>query len=314
MKLKSRHLLGLQEMSKEEIELILDNAIGFKEIFTRTVKKVPTLRGKTVVNLFFENSTRTRTSFEIAAKRLSADVINFSVSTSSVTKGESLLDTARTIEAMGSDFIVMRHSCPGAPHLLSKRLKSAIINAGDGCHEHPSQGLLDLFTMREHKGKIAGLKVVILGDILHSRVARSNIWGLSKLGANITVVGPKTLIPPHIEKLGVAVCYDLKKGIKDADVINLLRIQLERQRKNFFPSIREYKLLYGLTQERMKYAKPDVLIMHPGPINRGVEISQEVADGPYSVITEQVTNGVAIRMSILYLLSGGGDKSVEDIN
>ena len=314
MKLKSRHLLGLQEMSKEEIELILDNAIGFKEIFTRTVKKVPTLRGKTVVNLFFENSTRTRTSFEIAAKRLSADVINFSVSTSSVTKGESLLDTARTIEAMGSDFIVMRHSCPGAPHLLSKRLKSAIINAGDGCHEHPSQGLLDLFTMREHKGKIAGLKVVILGDILHSRVARSNIWGLSKLGANITVVGPKTLIPPYIEKLGVAVCYDLKKGIKDADVINLLRIQLERQRKNFFPSIREYKLLYGLTQERMKYAKPDVLIMHPGPINRGVEISQEVADGPYSVITEQVTNGVAIRMSILYLLSGGGDKSVEDIN
>jgi len=314
MKLKSRHLLGLQEMSKEEIELILDNAIGFKEIFTRTVKKVPTLRGKTVVNLFFENSTRTRTSFEIAAKRLSADVINFSVSTSSVTKGESLLDTARTIEAMGSDFIVMRHSCPGAPHLLSKRLKSAIINAGDGCHEHPSQGLLDLFTMREHKKKIAGLKVVILGDILHSRVARSNIWGLSKLGAKVTVVGPKTLIPPHIEKLGVEICYDLKKGIKDADVINLLRIQLERQRKNLFPSIREYKLLYGLTQERMKYAKPDVLIMHPGPINRGVEISQEVADGPYSVIIEQVTNGVAIRMSILYLLSGGGDKSVEDIN
>jgi len=314
MKLKSRHLLGLQEMSKEEIELILDNAIGFKEIFTRTVKKVPTLRGKTVVNLFFENSTRTRTSFEIAAKRLSADVINFSVSTSSVTKGESLLDTARTIEAMGSDFIVMRHSCPGAPHLLSKRLKSAIINAGDGCHEHPSQGLLDLFTMREHKRKIADLKVVILGDILHSRVARSNIWGLSKLGAKVTVVGPKTLIPPHIEKLGVEICYDLKKGIKDADVINLLRIQLERQRKNLFPSIREYKLLYGLTQERMKYAKPDVLIMHPGPINRGVEISQEVADGPYSVIIEQVTNGVAIRMSILYLLSGGGDKSVEDIN
>jgi aspartate carbamoyltransferase catalytic subunit len=314
MKLKSRHLLGLQEMSKEEIELILDNAVGFKEIFTRTVKKVPTLRGKTVVNLFFENSTRTRTSFEIAAKRLSADVINFSVSTSSVTKGESLLDTARTIEAMGSDFIVMRHSCPGAPHLLSKRLKSAIINAGDGCHEHPSQGLLDLFTMREHKKKIAGLKVVILGDILHSRVARSNIWGLSKLGAKVTVVGPKTLIPPHIEKLGVEICYDLKKGIKDADVINLLRIQLERQRKNLFPSIREYKLLYGLTQERMKYAKPDVLIMHPGPINRGVEISQEVADGPYSVIIEQVTNGVAIRMSILYLLSGGGDKSVEDIN
>lgn len=314
MKLKSRHLLGLQEMSKEEIELILDNAVGFKEIFTRTVKKVPTLRGKTVVNLFFENSTRTRTSFEIAAKRLSADVINFSVSTSSVTKGESLLDTARTIEAMGSDFIVMRHSCPGAPHLLCKHLKSSIINAGDGCHEHPSQGLLDLFTMREHKEKIAGLKVVILGDILHSRVARSNIWGLTKLGAKVTVVGPKTLIPPYIEKLGVEVCYDLKKGIKDADVINLLRIQLERQRKNLFPSIREYKLLYGLTQERMKYAKPDVLIMHPGPINRGVEISQEVADGPYSVITEQVTNGVAIRMSILYLLSGGGDKSVEDIN
>ncbi len=313
MKLKSRHLLGLEHISKAEIELILDNAVAFKEIFTRTIKKVPTLRGKTVVNLFFEDSTRTRTSFEIAAKRLSADVINFSVSTSSVKKGESLLDTARTIEAMGSDFIVMRHSCPGAPHLLSKRLRSAIINAGDGCHEHPSQGLLDLFTMREHKGRIAGLRVAILGDILHSRVARSNIWGLTKMGAKVVLVGPKTLIPSFAERLGVEVCYDLREGIKNADVINLLRIQLERQKKNLFPSIREYKLLYGLTKKRLKCAKDDVLIMHPGPINRGVEISQDVADGPYSVITEQVTNGVATRMSILYLLSGG-EKSVTTTN
>lgn len=299
-----RHLLGLEQLTPKEIELILDNAASMKEIFTRTVKKVPTLRGKTVCNLFFENSTRTRTSFEIAAKRLSADVVNFNVATSSVAKGESLLDTARTIQAMGVDFVVMRHSCPGTPHLLSKRLNMSVINAGDGAHEHPTQGLLDVFTMREKKGRIAGLKVAIVGDILHSRVARSNIWALTKLGAKVALVGPSTLVPREFEKLGCEIHYDLESGIRDADVINLLRIQLERQRKNLFPSIREYRLLYGLTRERLQWAKPDVLIMHPGPVNRGVEISQEVADGEHSVISEQVTNGIAVRMAVLYLVSG----------
>ncbi|MBN1902810.1 aspartate carbamoyltransferase catalytic subunit [Candidatus Sumerlaeota bacterium] len=300
-----KHLLTLEELSREEIELILENAKGFKEIFTRSIKKVPTLRGKTVVNLFYENSTRTRTSFEIAAKRLSADVINFSVSTSSVQKGESLLDTVHTIEALGSDFIVMRHSCPGAPQLLARRIKSAVINAGDGPHEHPTQGLLDAFTIKEMKGGFEGLNVVILGDITHSRVARSNIWALTKLGAKITIAGPSTLLPKSFARLGVRICTDLREAIRDADVINLLRIQLERQRKNLFPSIREYTLLYGLTEERLKWAKKDVLIMHPGPINRGVEISPEVADGKHSVILRQVTNGVAVRMAVLYLLSGG---------
>jgi aspartate carbamoyltransferase catalytic subunit len=305
MKFQHKHLLTLEDLSRQEIELILENATGFKEIFTRSIKKVPTLRGKTVVNLFFENSTRTRTSFEIAAKRLSADVINFSVSTSSVTKGESLLDTVHTIEALGSDIIVMRHPCPGAPQLLAKKCTSAIINAGDGPHEHPTQGLLDAFTIMEHKKSFKGLNIVILGDIVHSRVARSNIWALTKLGANITIAGPSTLLPWEFKRLGIRICTNLKEAIKDADVINLLRIQLERQRKNLFPSIREYRLLYGLNEERLKWAKKDVLIMHPGPINRGVEISQEVADGKHSVITEQVTNGVAVRMAVLYLLSGG---------
>jgi aspartate carbamoyltransferase catalytic subunit len=306
------HLLGLEHLSRQEIECVLVNAAGFKQTLDRTVKKVPTLLGKTVVNLFFENSTRTRTSFEIAAKRLSADVINFAVSTSSVTKGESLLDTARTIEALGSDIIVMRHSCPGAPHLLARRLKSAIINAGDGCHEHPTQGLLDMFTMQEKKGRIEGLNVVILGDILHSRVARSNIWGLTKLGANVRVVGPRTLIPRGIEALGVSVRYDLEEGIRDADVINILRIQRERMDSNMFPSIREYRLLYGLTEDRLQYARPDVLIMHPGPINRGIEISQGVADGSHSVINQQVTNGVAVRMAVLYLLSQARARHVKE--
>ncbi|MFH0794909.1 MAG: aspartate carbamoyltransferase catalytic subunit, partial [bacterium] len=264
-----KHLLGLEDLCAGEIVLVLDNARGMKEIFTRSIKKVPTLRGKTVVNLFFENSTRTRTSFEIAAKRMSADVINFAVATSSVVKGESLIDTARTIEAMGSDYVVMRHSCPGAPHLLARKLRSAIINAGDGCHEHPTQGLLDLFTMREHKGTIEGLRVSIVGDIVHSRVARSNIWGLTKLGAEVTLVGPKTLVPEEFKTLGCRVCHKLEEGIEGADVVNLLRIQLERQRKNLFPSIREYQLLYGLTKERLGWAKPDVLVMHPGPVNRG---------------------------------------------
>jgi len=305
MKFNHKHLLGLETLTREEIELVLENAAGFKEIFTRSIKKVPTLRGKTVVNLFYENSTRTRTSFEIAAKRLSADVINFSISTSSVAKGESLLDTVHTIESLGADFIVMRHSCPGAPLLLARKCRAAVINAGDGPHEHPTQGLLDAYTIKEKKGRFEGLKVVILGDITHSRVARSNIWALTKLGAKITVAGPNTLLPKPFEKLGVRLCSNLQEAIKDADVINILRIQMERQRANLFPSIREYTLLYGLTEERLKWAKKDVLIMHPGPINWGVEISQPVADGEHSVILEQVTNGVAVRMAVLYLLSGG---------
>lgn len=302
-----RHLLDLESLSRTDIERILHDAAGFKDIFTRTIKKLPTLRGKTVVNLFFENSTRTRTSFELAAKRLSADVLNFTASTSSVTKGESLLDTAKTIRALGADIIVMRNSSAGTPHLLAERLPDvAIINAGDGCHAHPTQGLLDLFTIREKKGRIEGLQVVILGDILHSRVARSNIWGLTKLGAKVRVAGPPTLIPRGIASLGVEICHDLREALRDADVINILRIQRERMSQNLFPSLREYNLLYGLTLDRLKWAKPDVMVMHPGPINRGVEIDQPVADGPMSVIEEQVTNGVAVRMAVLYLLSGGG--------
>jgi aspartate carbamoyltransferase catalytic subunit len=300
-----KHLLGLEHLTAEEITLILDNAEGMKDTFTRTVKKVPALRGKTVCSLFFENSTRTRTSFEIAAKRLSADVVNFNIATSSVAKGESLLDTARTIQAMHVDYVVMRHSCPGTPHLLSERLNMSVINAGDGAHEHPTQGLLDTFTIRDKKGSLKGLKVAIVGDILHSRVARSGIWALSKLGARIALVGPSTLVPREFAKLGCEIHNNLKEGIAGADVINILRIQMERQRKNLFPSIREYRLLYGITRERLKYAKPDVTIMHPGPVNRGVEISQEVADGPLSVINEQVTNGIAVRMAVLYLLGGG---------
>ena len=303
--LPRKHLLGLEDVTADEIRLILDNAAGMKTVFTRSVKKVPTLLGKTVCSLFFENSTRTRTSFEIAAKRLSADVVTFNVSTSSVAKGESLLDTARTIQSMGVDYVIMRHSCPGAPHLLSERLQMAVINAGDGAHEHPTQGLLDMFTIREKKGNFEGLKVAIVGDILHSRVARSNIYALQKLGAKVALVGPPTLVPKYFEKLGCEIHHNLESGIKDADVINLLRIQMERQRANLFPGIREYRLLYGLTTERLKWAKPDVLVMHPGPINRGVEISQEVADGDHSAINEQVTNGIAVRMAVLYLLAGG---------
>jgi aspartate carbamoyltransferase catalytic subunit len=310
---RRKHLLGLEEMSKEEILLILQTAASFKEIFTRTVKKVPTLRGKTVVNLFFENSTRTRTSFELAAKRLSADVINFAMATSSVSKGETLLDTARTIEAMGADYIVMRHGSSGAPWYLSQRVKASVLNAGDGTHEHPTQGLLDAYTIQEKKGRFEGLKVVIVGDIVHSRVARSDIWALTKLGAQVAIVGPRTLIPPSFHKLGVEIHYDLKEAIRDADVINLLRIQLERQQSNLFPSIREYRLLYQINEQRLSLAKPDVLIMHPGPINRGVEISQGVADGAHSVINEQVTNGVAVRMAVLFLLAGARDPEREAV-
>ncbi len=301
-----RHLLDLESLPREHIERILHDAAGFKDVFTRTIKKLPTLRGVTVVNLFFENSTRTRTSFELAAKRLSADVVNFSIATSSVAKGESLLDTAKTIRALGADIIIMRHGVAGTPHLLAQRLPDvSVINAGDGCHEHPTQGLLDMFTMREKKGRIEGLQVVILGDILHSRVARSNIWGLTKLGARVRVVGPRTLIPRGIESMGVEVCHNLREGLRGADVINILRIQRERMTQNLFPSLREYNLLYGLTLDRLKWAKPGALVMHPGPINRGVEIDQPVADGPMSVIEEQVTNGVAVRMAVLYLLSAG---------
>lgn len=304
MELKSKDLLEIRELNRDEINLILDTAESFKEVTVRDIKKVPTLRGKTVVNLFFEPSTRTRTSFELAAKRLSADVINFSVSGSSVAKGETLLDTARNIEAMRSDFIVIRHSASGAPHMLARHLKSSVINAGDGFHEHPTQALLDMFTIREKKGRIEGLKVAIIGDIAHSRVARSNIYGLIRSGAEVRIVGPPTLIPLGIEDLGISVFYNLKDALSGVDVIMVLRIQLERQGKNFFPTIREYSKLYCLTTDSVRHAKEDVMIMHPGPINRGIEISPEVADGLSSVILDQVTNGVAVRMAVLYLLSG----------
>ncbi|MCX8092917.1 MAG: aspartate carbamoyltransferase catalytic subunit [Candidatus Goldbacteria bacterium] len=300
-----KHLIGLQDISKEDIETILDLAKSFKDVILRPIKKVPSLKGKTVVNMFFEPSTRTRTSFELAAKRLSADAVNLAIATSSVVKGETLLDTVKTIEAMQIDIVIIRHSVSGVPLYLSKRIKSSVINAGDGLHEHPTQGLLDIFTIHEKKGKIAGLKVAIVGDIMHSRVARSNIWGLTKLGAKVRVVGPSTLIPRDIEKLGVEVFTDVEKGIKDVDVINILRIQLERQKKNLFPTIREYAMLFGINTEKLKLAKPDCLVLHPGPMNRGIEISPNVADGSQSVIEEQVTNGVAVRMAVLYLIGGG---------
>ncbi len=300
-----KHLIGLQDISKEDIESILDLAVSFKDIILRPIKKVPSLKGKTVVNMFFEPSTRTRTSFELAAKRLSADAVNLAIATSSVVKGETLLDTVKTIEAMQIDIVIIRHSVSGVPLYLSQRIKSSVINAGDGLHEHPTQGLLDMFTIREKKGKISGLKVAIVGDILHSRVARSNIWGLTKLGAKVRVVGPSTLIPKDIEKLGVEVFTDVEKGIKDVDVINILRIQLERQKKNLFPTIREYAMLFGINTEKLKLAKPDCLVLHPGPMNRGIEISPNVADGTQSAIEEQVTNGVAVRMAVLYLIGGG---------
>ncbi|MBI4411215.1 MAG: aspartate carbamoyltransferase catalytic subunit [Deltaproteobacteria bacterium] len=309
MQLARKDLLGIESLSKKEIELILETAKTFQEISTREVKKVPTLRGKTVINLFFEDSTRTRTSFEIAGKRLSADVINISQKGSSVAKGETLLDTAKNIEAMGPDLIVCRHWAAGVPHFLASRLKASIINAGDGAHEHPTQALLDLMTIREAKGKIAGLNVSIVGDISHSRVARSNIHALNKMGARVTVAGPATMIPAEIEKMGVKVSTDLRKGIASADVIMMLRIQRERLTMSPFPTLREYSQLYGLNKEALKGAKPDVVIMHPGPVNRGVEIDPEVADGPYSLILDQVTNGVAIRMAVLYLLSGPKGKA-----
>jgi aspartate carbamoyltransferase catalytic subunit len=306
MGLQGKDLLGLRERSAAEIELILRTAEPMKEIIGREIKKVPTLRGRSVVMLFYENSTRTRTSFELAGKYMGADTVNLNVSTSSVQKGESLRDTGKTIEVMGSDVIVIRHPAAGAPHYLAKCVKSRVINAGDGFHEHPTQALLDLFTIKEKKGRIEGLTVAILGDVLHSRVARSNIWGLTKLGAEVRVVGPSTLMAPYIGSLGVKVYERIEEAVEGVDVINVLRLQLERQQKGLFPTIREYARLFGLNSERLKLAQPDVLVLHPGPMNRGVEISPEVADSLHSVINEQVTNGVAVRMALLYLLMGGG--------
>ncbi len=307
-----KDLLGLRDLSKEEIELILQTAKSFQEISLRSVKKVPALRGKTVANLFFEPSTRTRISFELAEKRLSADSINVASSTSSVVKGESLVDTAHNIEALKVNVVVMRHGSSGAPHRLSRHLKASVINAGDGINEHPTQALIDMFTVLEKRGKIAGAKITFVGDILHSRVARSNIWGLTKLGAQVTVCGPKTLLPVGLEKLGVRVMTDLKEAVKDADVINLLRIQLERQKDSYFPSIREYARAYQINRHILKNAKPDVMIMHPGPVNRGIEITSEIVDGPASVILDQVTNGLAVRMAVLFLLTGSSSEGMKE--
>jgi aspartate carbamoyltransferase catalytic subunit len=306
-RLRSRHLLGIADLSPEEILLVLDTADAMKEIGERPIKKVPTLRGRTVVNLFFEPSTRTRTSFEIAEKRLSADTLNIAIASSSVVKGETLADTALNIEAMSPAMIVMRHASSGACHFLARICRSAIINAGDGMHEHPTQALLDAFTIREHKGRIGGLKVAIIGDLLHSRVMRSNALLLTRLGAEVWLSAPRTLIPPGIERLGVRSTHVVEEAVEDADVVMMLRIQLERMQGAFFPSLREYFAVYGLTAERAARARPDAIIMHPGPINRGVEIASEVADGPRSVILEQVANGVAVRMAVLYLLAGGAD-------
>ena len=302
---KRKHLIGLRDLSREEIEHILDTAEGFEEISTRSVKKAPTLRGKVVVNLFFEDSTRTRNSFTLAANRLSADVIEFTQKSSSVNKGETLLDTAKNLEAMGIDIVVIRHSAGGAPKFLSRNINASVVNAGDGCCEHPTQGLLDVFTIRKIRGSLEGLKIAIVGDISHSRVARSNIYALTKLGAEVILVGPPTLMPAKIEQLPVRVSYSLDDVIGQVDVINMLRIQFERMGANPFPSVKEYSHNFGLTVERMKKAKKDILVMHPGPINRGLEIESEVADGPNSVILQQVKNGLAVRMAVLFLVNQG---------
>ncbi len=305
MTLRRKDLLGIETLSPEEIELFLTTAESFKEVGTRTIKKVPTLRGRTIINLFYEPSTRTRVSFEIAAKRLSADSINVSVSGSSVTKGETLVDTVRNLQAMAPDVIVMRHHASGAPHLVANEVEAAVVNAGDGMHEHPTQALLDAFTILEAKQKLSELKVVIVGDLLHSRVFRSNLQLLRKMGSHVVVSGPPTLIPPHIQELGAEVAPTMEQALVDADVVMMLRVQKERMTDAFFPSVREYFRLYALTPTRLERAKPDVILMHPGPLNRGLEIDSAVADGPYSLILEQVTNGVAVRMAVLYLLAGG---------
>jgi aspartate carbamoyltransferase catalytic subunit len=302
MPFTQRHLLGLEGLAAEEIVTILDTAESFKEISERDIKKVPTLRGKTVINLFYEASTRTRTSFEIAAKRLSADTINISASSSSASKGETLADTARNLEAMRPDAIVVRHSSSGACHLLARHVSCPILNGGDGCHEHPTQALLDLLTIREHRGEIAGLTVAIVGDVLHSRVARSNLFALRTLGAKVRLVGPPTLLPRELAAFGAELHTNLADGVRDADVIMMLRIQRERQGANFFPTVDEYSQYFCLTEDAVRLARPQVIILHPGPVNRGLEIASAVADGPYSVIMDQVTNGVAVRMALLYLL------------
>ena len=311
-RLKSKDLLGIAGMDAGEITLILDTAEAMKEVGSRAIKKVPTLRGRTVVNLFFEPSTRTRTSFEIAEKRLSADTLSIATATSSVTKGETLADTVRNLEAMSPDMIVMRHASSGAPHLLSRICRSAIINAGDGMHEHPTQALLDAFTIREHKGRLAGLKIAIVGDLLHSRVLRSNVLLLNTMGADVWLCGPATLMPAGIERFGVNATTSIDAAVEGADAVMLLRIQQERMHGHFFPSIREYFTLFGMTPERLRRAKDDVIVLHPGPMNRGVEIDSAVADGPYSVILEQVSNGVAVRMAVLYLLAGREGAEVLD--
>ncbi|MDB5232732.1 MAG: aspartate carbamoyltransferase catalytic subunit [Chitinophagaceae bacterium] len=304
MKLSTRHLLGIKDLTPQDIELILSTAAQFKDVLQRPVKKVPSLRDVTIVNLFYENSTRTRISFELAEKRLSADTINFSASASSVTKGETLLDTVNNILSMKVDMVVMRHSASGAPHFLAKKIPAAIINAGDGINEHPTQGLLDAFSMQEKFGKLAGLKVAIIGDIMHSRVAMSNMYLLKKMGAEVTVAGPPTLIPKHIkEAMGVNVTYHVKEALEWCDVANVLRIQLERQDQPLFSSLREYSLAYGINRRLLDGLKKEIVIMHPGPINRGVELDSDVADGPYSIILNQVENGVAVRMAVLYLLA-----------
>ncbi|MDX9745802.1 MAG: aspartate carbamoyltransferase catalytic subunit [Syntrophales bacterium] len=305
MKWRKKDILGMKTLSVDEINFILDTADSFVEISTRDIKKVPTLRGKTIIHFFVEPSTRTRTSFEVAGKRLSADTINIAASSSSLLKGETLMDTARNLEAMNPDIVVIRHSAAGAPHMIAKLIRQSIINAGDGAHEHPTQALLDMMTIRSRKGTIAGLKVAIVGDISHSRVARSNVFGLTKFGADVHLAGPSTMLPRFMEHLGVTMHTDMSEAIRDADVIMMLRIQTEREQLNIFPSLREYASQYGLNRERIAQASPDVLVMHPGPLNRGVEISSEVADGVHSVILEQVTYGVALRMALLYLLAGG---------
>jgi aspartate carbamoyltransferase catalytic subunit len=300
---KSKHLLGLRELSTDEIEFILDTARGFEQISTRSIKKAPTLRGKVVVNMFFEDSTRTRTSFALAANRLSADVVEFTKKSSSVSKGETLLDTARNLEAMGIDIVVIRHGAGGAPKFLSRNINACVINAGDGFNEHPTQGLLDVYTIRKAKGSLDGLKIGIVGDIAHSRVAGSDIWAMTKLGAEVTLIGPPTLMPSGVEDLPVKVCFKLDDVIEQLDVINMLRIQFERIGRTQFPSVIEYSHFFGLTTERMKRAKPDIVVMHPGPINRGLEMDSEVADGNNSVILQQVSNGLAIRMAVLFLVN-----------
>lgn len=302
--LNNKDLLGIKELCLEEIMLILDTAAGFKDVIGRDIKKVPALRGKTAVNLFYEPSTRTRTSFELAAKRLSMDVINFSVNTSSVVKGEGLIDTAMTVQALGADFIIIRHTSSGAPHLLANHLRASVINAGDGTNEHPTQALLDAFTIKEKKGRIKGLQIAIVGDIAHSRVAKSNLYCLTNLGAKVRLIGPPTLIQKEVKEMGVEVFHNMEEGLKGVDVLIMLRIQMERQGKGFFPSTDEYSRNWGLTPARLSLAQDNAIVMHPGPMNRGIEIVSEIADGPQSVILEQVTNGIAVRMAVMYLLSG----------